>query len=191
MSEDRVRVLTSQGADSYYRTINANTWYLVEVEVNGSAQTINVWVDGQLCNSNVAMPATPDGWVGLGSYGTSHTTSYDYFQVYSGTRSGKLVAMPEGVPPASLPRLASFPNPFNPNTLVAYQVTVPGRVRLAVFDILGQQVKQLLDAPQAAGEYQLRWDGTDDAGHPVVSGVYLCRLVAPGGTQVRKMTVLR
>lgn len=191
MTSDYVRVITSQGASYFARTIDPNTWYLVEVEVNGSAHTINVWVNGQQCNSNVYMPATPDGWVGLGTYGPSHTAEFDYFQVFDGLRSAKPVVLASATPAGSAPRLASHPNPFNPSTAIVYQVRESGRVRLAVFDILGQQIRQLVDEFQESGQYQSRWDGTDEAGRPVVSGVYLCRLLSPGHREVRKMTLLR
>jgi hypothetical protein len=75
------------------------------------------------------------------------------------------------------------PNPFNPETSIAYDLSTDGRVRLTVYGIGGQLVRTLVDADQPAGRYTVRWDGKDDAGHPVASGVYFYRVESvPGRT---------
>lgn len=73
-----------------------------------------------------------------------------------------------------LPRdrlLQNFPNPFNPATMITYQIGSAGYVKLAVYDVLGQQVAVLLDGPVQAGTHQARWDASGYS-----SGVYVCRL---------------
>jgi len=71
-----------------------------------------------------------------------------------------------------------YPNPFNPSTSVRYQLPEPGEVRLAIYDVLGQEVRVLVSERQPAGWYRVSWDGRDEAGQPVSSGVYLYRLEA-------------
>lgn len=84
-------------------------------------------------------------------------------------------------------RLAqNYPNPFNPTTMITY--TVPtGDVTLAVYNVLGQKVKTLVNESVAAGTYNEVWDGTNDAGNLVASGVYLYKLKSEAGVKVKKM----
>ncbi|MEW6754821.1 MAG: choice-of-anchor D domain-containing protein, partial [Candidatus Latescibacterota bacterium] len=95
------------------------------------------------------------------------------------------------VVPTSYALHPSYPNPSNPGTTIAYQLPQGMRVTLAVYDVLGQRVRLLVDEVQEAGHRQVRWDGHDDGGGQVASGVYLCRLQAGPFTAVRKMVVVR
>ena len=85
----------------------------------------------------------------------------------------------------------NFPNPFNPETTISYDLPVEASVRLEVFDLLGQQVRSLAAGEQAAGRYQLRWDGRDSGGREMGSGVYFYRLRAGDFTAVGKMLLVR
>ncbi len=83
------------------------------------------------------------------------------------------------------------PNPFNASTLVRYELPRPGRVRLAILDVRGRVVRTLVSGSKPRGEHQVRWDGTDDAGRLLPSGVYLVRLQATGRTAVQKVALVR
>ena len=72
----------------------------------------------------------------------------------------------------------SYPNPFNPSTIIPYELAEAARVRLDVFNLLGQRVTTLVDDEQVAGSYTARWDARDASGQGVASGVYLYRLTA-------------
>jgi flagellar hook assembly protein FlgD len=85
----------------------------------------------------------------------------------------------------------NYPNPFNPTTTISYGVPQPGRVRLTIFNMLGQQIRSLIDMDRAAGRFTATWDGRDDAGIAVGSGVYFYRLVAGEAMMVRKMMMLK
>lgn len=80
----------------------------------------------------------------------------------------------------------NFPNPFNPSTIIRYQVPAAGEVRLAVYDLLGREVAVLVHERQSAGRYTVR---VDEGG--LASGVYLYRLTAGGFSRTRKMILLR
>jgi len=93
------------------------------------------------------------------------------------------------VPGAALTRfrlLQNYPNPFNPSTLIAYDIPAAGRVTLGVFNLLGQRVATLVDAVQAAGTHEVRFDAS---GLP--SGMYVCRITTGAGSLARGMTVVR
>ena len=85
---------------------------------------------------------------------------------------------------------ANYPNPFNPSTIIPYQLATTSQVRLEVFNILGQRVATLVDDQQAAGAYRARWDGTDAAGGAAASGVYFYRLTVAGAQWTGKMVLV-
>jgi subtilisin-like proprotein convertase family protein len=94
------------------------------------------------------------------------------------------------VPPATM-LFAPRPNPFNPMTTVRYDVSAPGRVLLAVYDASGRLVRKLQDGFLPAGRYQALWDGMNDAGSRVGSGVYFARLQTGSRSFGSKMVVLK
>ncbi len=93
--------------------------------------------------------------------------------------------------PAALALLQNYPNPFNPETIIKYQITSPSAVSLKIYNLRGQLVRTLVDAVQNAGNYEILWDGRDDFGNEVASGVYLYRLQADESMAVKKLTLLR
>jgi hypothetical protein len=96
-------------------------------------------------------------------------------------------------PPARSALFANVPNPFNPATTLRFDVGGEGaqRVRLHIFDVRGQRVRVLLDRAYAPGHYAERWDGRDDGGRPVASGVYFYRLETADLRAQRKMVLVR
>ena len=85
----------------------------------------------------------------------------------------------------------AFPNPFNPNTTIRYSVPKTGPVQLTIYNMLGQQVRILVDGVQSAGTHQITWDGRNANGRGVSSGVYLYRLTAESFNQTKKMLLLK
>lgn len=85
----------------------------------------------------------------------------------------------------------NYPNPFNPSTTMEYSLPVAGDVSLQVVNLLGQTVKTLVGEWQPAGSYRISWDGTNESGAAVASGVYFYRLVAGDIKQSRKMILAR
>ncbi len=86
---------------------------------------------------------------------------------------------------------ANYPNPFNPGTTIAYEVPKAGHVRLGVYNMLGEKIRVLVDGVQAAGRHQVRWNGRDERGRSLPSGVYLYRIEADGFRQTRRMVLFR
>lgn len=85
----------------------------------------------------------------------------------------------------------NFPNPFNPTTLIKYQLPVAGHVRMMIYNSLGQKVRTLVDGRMNAGYHHVTWDGRNDHGSPVGSGVYIYRFDAGAYHQVRKMLLIK
>ncbi len=95
-----------------------------------------------------------------------------------------------GVLPERFELGVNYPNPFNPSTIIPYQLPVPMQVRLEVFNILGQRVTALVDGAQPAGFHTASWDATDAAGQAVGAGVYLYRLSGDGVQATRSMLLI-
>jgi hypothetical protein len=83
------------------------------------------------------------------------------------------------------------PNPFNPGTSIRFYLPSKSPVRLDVFDIRGALVRRLADGTFDAGPHVREWDGTDDDGRPVASGVYVYRLTADRKSMTKKMMLLK
>ncbi len=85
----------------------------------------------------------------------------------------------------------NYPNPFNPTTSIHYQLPAADKVRIEVFNLNGQLVATLVDGPKPAGYHVALWDGRNDYGLSVSSGVYYYRLVTRTYTSTRKMALLK
>jgi len=83
------------------------------------------------------------------------------------------------------------PNPFNPRTTIRFSLAADAPAKLVIYDVNGRKVKTLVNGAQKAGLHELIWDGTDDAGHPVSSGIFWSQLTAGDYTSNRKMVVLK
>jgi hypothetical protein len=95
-------------------------------------------------------------------------------------------------PPHRLRLLPNRPNPFNPNTLLAFELDREAAVWLTVFGVGGERVRRLVDGQMmSAGPHQLPWDGRDDRGRVLPSGVYLIKLESSGSLASRKVHLLR
>ena len=85
---------------------------------------------------------------------------------------------------------ANYPNPFNPSTIIPYQLPAPMHVRLAVFNVLGQRIATLVDGARPAGSHTATWEATDAGGRAVAAGVYLYRLSGSGRHMTRRMVLI-
>jgi len=94
-------------------------------------------------------------------------------------------------PPEDFALSQNYPNPFNPETTIKYAVSSLCRVRIEIYNTLGQRLRTLVDEDQPAGYYTVRWDGKDEQGRAMPSGVYVYTLQAGEFVQVRKMVVVK
>jgi hypothetical protein len=97
----------------------------------------------------------------------------------------------DGALPSTYLTLSNYPNPFNAGTVITVDNPVEQAVEIAVYDLLGRQVRRLHSGILAAGSQAISFDGRDERGHELGSGVYFARMVAGGKAQVRKMVIVR
>jgi len=101
-----------------------------------------------------------------------------------------LAAAPENLP-ADFALAQNYPNPFNPETAIEFLLPVASDVELTIYNVLGQRVRALIDGSRPAGIQRVVWNGCDDRGQRVTSGVYFYRLTSGSDTMTRKMMFLK
>jgi hypothetical protein len=113
--------------------------------------------------------------------GTHHTWNYT------------LTARFENDLPKSCELFQNYPNPFNALTLINYQLSNQQSrlTRLIIFDVLGQQICTLVQKYQAGGSFAVSWNGLNDQGQPVASGIYFYKLTSGDFTQTRKLLLIQ
>ncbi|MDZ7371770.1 MAG: T9SS type A sorting domain-containing protein [candidate division KSB1 bacterium] len=87
--------------------------------------------------------------------------------------------------------LPNYPNPFNSTTIIPYRLSENGAVRIEVNDLLGRRIRRLIDEEQTAGEHRVVWNGSDDRGQEVPSGVYFCIMRFKDKESLQRMILLR
>jgi hypothetical protein len=183
--DDTIRwVATDEfGVDSvsiYYSTDGGSTFPNV-ISTGEPNDSVYVW----------DVPNTPlaDCVVKVVAYDTSENSGEDVSDaVFS-------IETPVGVEPApgvNVFGLAqNYPNPFNPLTRMEFSLGVRSHVSLRIYDVSGKPVRTLVDETLGAGRHGVLWNGEDESGRPVASGVYVCRLEAEGKTAMCKSVLLR
>jgi len=155
--------------------------------------------------------ADPTNPVEIAYYDTYLTNEYGYkgcWAVYPYLESGKLIASDlqsgllvlEHTPPLGIETpispeqyslLQNYPNPFNPNTRIEYSISLESFVDLSVFDVSGNFVKTLVNTIQSNGKHSLQWDGTNEMGNKVPSGIYFIKIKTGDFSESRKMILLK
>jgi hypothetical protein len=164
----------------------SNTWQTALYETHDGGDT---WQDLQ-------PPAVASGVSGM----VADMAGND-FVVYIGTFGNgvyRYITPLVGIndPPApdvveSFQLFQNYPNPFNPSTNLGFGISDLGFVKLEIFDITGRKMATLVNKELPPGEYEVQWDGRDDAGREVGSGVYIYRLKVGNFSRIRKMILIR
>jgi len=119
------------------------------------------------------------------------TMSYIFYTndntvISMGTKEIDLTAVPDEF---SLHQ--NYPNPFNPTTTILYDLPEAATVYLVIYDVLGRQVRTLVNQDLTAGYHKAVWDATDDMGRPLSGGLYIYRIKAGSYSKTRKMVLLK
>lgn len=166
--------------------ISANGNGNVAFEYDGTAYTAGVHAnDGDM--RAVFLSFGLEGIDHFSKRSTIMERTFDYFEFDGivGVESG------DGAAPARAVLGPNRPNPFNPTTSFTLNVVRPVHATVEIFDVIGRVVRTLHDGTANAGETVLVWDGADDGGAPVPSGVYFAEAAAGGKRETRKLTLIR
>ena len=151
----------------------------------------------------ISVPGSGDVYYGGGedptaaqevSLGPDNPEAQVQVELTSGTTAVESAA--DGTVPAAFGLDQNYPNPFNPTTQIRYQLPVASEVTVQILNLRGQVVRTLVHGREAAGVHVVTWDGRDESGSNLASGVYFYRLEARGTdgrrfAQVRKMSLIR
>jgi len=189
--------------------------YDTESDIGGLLLTIEtadqINLDELQCpNSDMTVMSNRDGnrvrVLVYGAAGQSMPSGSQCFLRVSGLKDYRVVALelatadgtyiPVKLPASeSLPQgydlAQNYPNPFNPETRIAFSLPSSGEIRLAIYNVLGREVRTLVSSHLEAGQHTAVWDGRDNAGATAASGVYFYRLEASGYSMTRKMMLLK
>ncbi len=113
---------------------------------------------------------------------------WGFLQVVNGPVS---VEQKPGEQPFEFRLSNNYPNPFNPSTTIEFSLANTTQASIVVYDLLGKEVRTLVNAKKSAGVYTVNWDGRDNSGRSVPSGVFFCRMVTPEYSRTMKMTLLK
>ena len=185
-------------SDGTANAINAAGQVVGQCGNTGADSRAFVYSGGTLQDLNDLLDASGTGWVLSSAAAINDQGQIAGWGVHDGAGRAFLLtpAAPTAVGPARAFAARSelrgnAPNPFNPRTVVRFDVGQAGHVRVAVFDARGRLVATLTDAAVAAGSHELAWDGRDLRGTPAASGVYRVRLTAADGVDERAITLAK
>ncbi len=153
----------------------------------------------------VALLTGPDGLTGIdfydmgpqlpdiseGRYPNGEAYWHFYVDKTPGSANGAPVAVDEIPGAAGLQLRGAWPNPFNPSTRIAFSLEESAQVCATVHSLEGRLLKTLAEGPMDAGEHQLQWNGRDDRGRPLPSGIYFVRVAASDHAKSTKLVLLK
>jgi hypothetical protein len=169
-------------------------------------------VEDTLAQINAYTSSAPPGNIELQLYYGSRSaqqnkklTNYNYkshnnpYQMQQQINTGKradawFISLREDsslIPAPDKVSLNNYPNPFNPATMITYSLPVKDHVKLGIYNVKGQLVKQLVSGEQSEGCYEIVWNGKDNSGKLVASGIYYSRITTCSKTLNKKMLLLK
>ncbi|MEW6652356.1 MAG: T9SS type A sorting domain-containing protein [Bacteroidota bacterium] len=101
------------------------------------------------------------------------------------------ISEPIEILPSAFTLAQNYPNPFNPSTVISYTLPKQSRVQIKIYDVLGNEVRSLIDEEKNAGKYNILWDSRNNRGTKVSSGVYFYKIFADGFTAAKKMNLIK
>jgi hypothetical protein len=203
---------------SNFPTLNSYQTYQGGVDVfvaklssSGNALIYSTYLGGGSYEGGAGIAVDDSGNAYVTGY--TYSTNFPTFNPYQGTYQGgtcdafvtKLHAYPandvsDETTPVSLPEKPSldqnYPNPFNPTTTIRFKVEgqrskVPLPTTLKIHNVLGESVRTLVNEGKLPGDYTVQWDGMNDKGEPLASGVYFYELRVGNNTSAKKMVMLK
>ena len=158
-----------------------SSWTQLGSDIDGEAQ-------GDYSGTSVSMNSAGDR-VAIGALLNDGTASNaGHVRVYS---LAELFIDSQQLLPDKFTLDQNYPNPFNPITTLRYELPENGLVNITIYDMVGRQVKTLVNQRQDAGYRSVVWDATNDNGKPVSAGIYLYQIQAGGNMQTKKMVLLK
>ena len=180
-----------------YVIVGANN-YLVWTAPSVTSDYPNIWQKVTIDLSHVPGLGTVTDLdtvqIGFGfssDYSVSERGTYLDDILVSGSPSTGIAFIYEAPLPKDFSMAQNFPNPFNPETNIEFQLETASSIQLGIFDVLGREIARLADGYFEAGSYRTKWNGTDAGGKRVASGIYFYTLKSSNLAITRKMVLLK
>ncbi len=169
------------GSGQMLATVGVNQMNTFPISISSSSNTVKVSWD---LNSSSVSASLGNGTkiIELKKNGTAIFSSSDLKLVLTGTRNDALL-------PKVYALQQNYPNPFNPTTSIRYELPADSKVNVKIYDIMGNEVKTLVDQDQEAGYKTIEWNSTNNAGNIVATGVYFYRITATNLSDASKSFV--
>jgi len=172
-------VYVQSGTTDIKNNIGPSIQYNIPTENNFFINTNSTFEDFHLAPGVAPINAGQDVGIDIDIEGISRPQG-------SGWDIGAYEYVESGITPPPVNPPTNYPNPFNQTTTINYSVTNAGNVKLIIYDLLGREIKALVDEYQSEGHQTAEWDGTDNDGNIVKSGVYFCHISTKSGVSDSK-----
>ena len=177
--------IVGEGEENYRTVIDGVSWHHMVSPENGGADRCVASAENIESAAFNEMAAAIE-WI--------YEVDYDQYSSFCEdpcADPGELIDVTPSVGRGVTKLFQNSPNPFNPRTAIRFALATTGPAEVSVFDVTGRKVRTLVKGELEAGSHEVVWDGSDDAGRPLTSGVYWTQLTAGGHTFNKKATVLR
>jgi hypothetical protein len=194
-SGDTIELRRVDGATSTKLAANAEVtddveeWRWLRVQAQGAR--VRVWLDGDLFYDYLDVGAAGRIWAAgsIGAIAVNASVFVDEIAVTSCTSTATDASEP--ATPTPLHALVAAPNPFNPRTTVRFALARAGHVEVVIYNASGQRVRQLFDGALGAGAHAMVWDGGDDRGYKLASGVYFLRATSASSIAMQRLVLVK
>jgi hypothetical protein len=193
-------------ADNF--TVELGKWYhlVYEVRKASASDTCNYYATFQVSDQNSVLFQQSVGFDQMpiqamaplrigkstdGDYPPYFAGYFDDIKVYNYAVGGFSATDGEMTVPLKYKLSQNYPNPFNPTTQIRFEIPETQNVTLTIYDILGRNIRTMVNSEMSAGKYTKTWDGLDKSGSQVASGIYFYRLQTNNFVKVRKMVLVR
>ncbi len=171
-----------------------NRWYHFSIKSDSNGTLKKYYIDGILiCSlrSTESLPIETLIFGDLSNYGQFGALHYDDIGVFPKVDSDTTAVYQRHFLKSKVELKPNYPNPFNPITKIEYYLEEPQKIRLDIYNIRGKRVKNLIDGLQDSGEHSVEWNGTDNWGTKVGSGLYYYQIRTKNGILTQKMVFIK
>lgn len=173
-------------------TYSSDTWH--EATITYADSIGKLYLDDSLairCKFGIVHGNDKDIGITDFSYGLVFKGIFSDLRIYNGDIYTKVIEEPLISTARSFSLSQNYPNPFNPTTTIFFEIPYRSITTLIIYDMPGREVKTLINEIKEAGCHRVIWDGENNLGQKVCSGVYICRLYSGDKIKVNKMLLLR
>lgn len=173
---------------SIYVDRNNVLWLLQNPLISFDGKTWKSWPNLKASSMSSAIALDADSYMWIASnFGVGENSNLSAMKI-----SVEPLAVTEtGELPSALELKGNYPNPFNPSTTISFSLPETGKATLAIYNISGQKVRELVSSTLAAGKHNVVWDGCDQYGNSVSSGVYISRLRMGDRVTAKRMLLVK